>query len=71
MSDWDEFLSLNKTMKDRNHKLIQFIETSPHDDLKFFPSHIDAMEMSGVYQQKTSDYFKHLKKKGKFGVDYS
>jgi len=71
MSARDEFLSLNKTMKDRNHKLIQFIEASPHDALKFFPSHIDAMEISGLYQHKTSDYFKHLKKKVKFGVDYS
>jgi hypothetical protein len=57
-------------MKDRNHRLIQFIETSPDDDLKRLPSHTDAMEISGIYQHKISDYFKHLKKKGKFGVDY-
>ena len=67
MSACDEFLSLNKTMKDRNHKLIQFIETSPHDAVKCLPSHIDAMEISGVYQHKTSDYSKHLKKKVNLG----
>lgn len=70
MSAWDEFLSWNKTMNDRNHKLIQFTETSPDDYFKCPPSHIDAMEISGIYQHKTSDYFKHLKKKGKFGVDH-
>jgi hypothetical protein len=57
-------------MKDRNHKSIQFTETSPDDALKFLPSHIDAMEISGIYQHKASDYFKHLNKKGKFVVDY-
>ena len=71
MSAWDVFLSLSKTMKNRNYIFIQFIETSPDDALKFFQSHIEAMEISGVYQHKTSDYFKHLKNKGKFGVHYS
>ena len=42
------FLSLNKATKDRNHKLIQFFETSSDDALKRLPLHIEAMEISDI-----------------------